>query len=441
MTKKITASKNLLFIFFGSNPTGSRTLLTFFISILFSSLMYGQATWTSNWVNYTQTGGSCIQDPDDENPVNTDIWYNATDPCSVKIAFDGSNCFFRIQLRANPANTNAGGFDNNVWYLIMLANASGTHQLTLGLNAKTSSDDYVYVTDPAGSSETIVYRYSTSSYNAMRSVQVGATTNYYLDFQVPISNLAAYWSGFTASTPFKPYYGTSASGSTVVNKDHAICTNTCTVSFATITTATFTSIQGGTLPVEITSFSSKRIPSGVELQWVCATEKNNYGFNVQRSMDGDHWIARGFVPGSGVSNFPTKYRFVDTSIPSDAGILQYRLEQIDRDGTVNYSPSLSINAYRNEQSALRQNFRNPFGGSSESRSPITFISYTVGELSAVRLEIIDLTGRTVAELLDAQQEVGEYIVSFDGTGYPSGKYITRLRINDRIFTKSMLLIQ
>ena len=83
------------------------------------------------------------------------------------------------------------------------------------------------------------------------------------------------------------------------------------------------------LPVELTSFSYNLIGSKVELNWTTATESNNSGFSVERKND--EWTEIGFVAGSGTTTEPRSYSFVDENLPS--GVYQYRLKQVDFDGS------------------------------------------------------------------------------------------------------------
>lgn len=69
--------------------------------------------------------------------------------------------------------------------------------------------------------------------------------------------------------------------------------------------------------------------------------------------------------------------------------------------------------------ALHQNYPNPF-------NPRTTISYGLGEAVRVRLEVYDLRGRPVAELVNGIQQAGEYSIDLDLSGMPSGLYVCRL---------------
>jgi len=75
--------------------------------------------------------------------------------------------------------------------------------------------------------------------------------------------------------------------------------------------------------------------------------------------------------------------------------------------------------------ALLQNYPNPF-------NPTTTVRYDLPTHSHVSLKIYDLLGREVKTLVDAQQDVGRYAVTWDGTtssghSVSSGVYIYRLQ--------------
>ena len=72
------------------------------------------------------------------------------------------------------------------------------------------------------------------------------------------------------------------------------------------------------------------------------------------------------------------------------------------------------------QFALQQNYPNPFG-------PTTSIDYYLPSTEEVTLDILDVSGRTVATLIDNVETAGRKSVTFDGSDYASGVYFARLR--------------
>jgi hypothetical protein len=82
--------------------------------------------------------------------------------------------------------------------------------------------------------------------------------------------------------------------------------------------------------------------------------------------------------------------------------------------------------------ALLGNFPNPF-------NPQTMIRYQLAAAANVEVSVYDMLGREVSVLVNKQQEPGQYTVTFDGTGLPSGMYLCRLTAGQFSDTKKMLL--
>ena len=103
----------------------------------------------------------------------------------------------------------------------------------------------------------------------------------------------------------------------------------------------FYDISASVLPVELISFDAKLQNNGhVLLDWATATETNNDGFRVQRSIDGHDWEDIGWVAGVGDSKELVEYSFMDRH--PNKNINYYRLNQIDYDGENEYSEIESV---------------------------------------------------------------------------------------------------
>ncbi len=85
---------------------------------------------------------------------------------------------------------------------------------------------------------------------------------------------------------------------------------------------------------------------------------------------------------------------------------------------------------------LSQNYPNPF-------NPVTTISYELASNSTVSIVVYDITGRTVATLVDNQQlQSGRHQVFFDGRSLASGLYIYRMQTSSgQNLTRKMMLVK
>ncbi|QAA34848.1 tandem-95 repeat protein [Clostridium manihotivorum] len=230
--------------------------------------------WPSKFYPYSKKDGTYIYDLYEAYNPGTDLVSSdvltkgqaGTLP-SVYVASDGTNIFFRFRLDANPLAPTSGGFDTSVWQLVVAAedinNGSSSYgkfvqRVTIGIDGKNPSDDYVYITDGA---ETNVYKIFKAISNGTagqqvvpgtRIVKAEGTEPYFLDFQIPISlitdfekNALGMTSPITGDTPVKLYFGTTRAGSiSTINKDWMDGTS---MNFDNLSTVTLSSISQ-TLP-------------------------------------------------------------------------------------------------------------------------------------------------------------------------------------------------
>jgi len=107
------------------------------------------------------------------------------------------------------------------------------------------------------------------------------------------------------------------------------------------------------LPVNILSFTASANGKTTTINWVTASEANNKGFDVQRSLDANTFILVGFVPTKAVngnSSQSISYDYSDFYSPSST--IYYRLKQLDKDGRVNYSKTVAVNTANNNTASI-----------------------------------------------------------------------------------------
>ena len=194
-------------------------------------------------------------------------------------------------------------------------------------------------------------------------------------------------------------------------------------------------------PVELTSFSAAQQGKSVIVSWTTASESNNYGFYVERRSHGadDGWQTLDFVKGAGDTKIGKSYIFIDETLASE-GIYDYRLRQMDYDGSAQFSKTVSAVFHTEVDFALYQNFPNPISVSSGSS---TTLQYSIAERSAVRLTVSNLLGEEIATIADQSTDAGVYTESWQPGTLPSGTYIATLSArslaNGLIRTASLLL--
>jgi len=86
------------------------------------------------------------------------------------------------------------------------------------------------------------------------------------------------------------------------------------------------------------------------------------------------------------------------------------------------------------QFTLYQNYPNPF-------NPSTMIQFDLAKAGNVKLAVFDVTGRTVATLVDGAMSAGAHTVEFDGANLTSGVYFARLEMGGASQARKMALIK
>jgi hypothetical protein len=114
-----------------------------------------------------------------------------------------------------------------------------------------------------------------------------------------------------------------------------------------------------TLPVELASFTVVAKNRTAILSWRTASEVNNLGFEVERSVNAKDWEQITFVNGQGNSSAPVNYSYADpVSQFADGTTLYYRLVQTDFDGRSETLPVRAV-TIGNMAAAPVQVFPNP----------------------------------------------------------------------------------
>jgi hypothetical protein len=206
-------------------------------------------------------------------------------------------------------------------------------------------------------------------------------------------------------------------------------------------------LAGPLLPVELSSFISIVNGREVDLSWETKTEVNTRHFEIERNLESSKdatviWAPVGVVQASGTSTTPRKYSFTDKNL--QAGKYQYRLKMIDNDGSFKYSKIEETEVALPKNFELSQNYPNPF-------NPSTKINYSLPFDSRVTLEVYNIKGERIGQIVNEEQTAGYYAVNFSSSSLSrsiaSGVYIYKLSAIDKssgnIFNsiKKMMLIK
>jgi len=200
------------------------------------------------------------------------------------------------------------------------------------------------------------------------------------------------------------------------------------------------------VPVELTSFSGIFLKDKIILKWETATETNNAGFEIERKLLNTDFEKIGFIQGNGTTANQHQYVFEDKNVTPR--VYQYRLKQIDLDGSFEFSNVIEVDVTSPGKFSLQQNYPNPF-------NPSTKIKFTIQPNSdaalLTTLKVYDVLGNEVVTLVNEEKSAGEYEIEFTAIGgsasggnafrLTSGIYFYQLKAGDFIQTKKMILMQ
>jgi hypothetical protein len=211
------------------------------------------------------------------------------------------------------------------------------------------------------------------------------------------------------------------------------------------TVGTYSNYQLSTpIYVDSTSLSSKIQGQTIVLSWTSNDQIDNK-LEIQRAaIDSKStdtiWNTVSLVQSSDLSDSTQLSSYSDTKLQS--GKYQYRIKITDSDSTISYSNVVeTVIAEIPMNFAISQNYPNPF-------NPSTKINYQVPNDARVILEVYNIAGQKVAELVNQDQSAGYYTVDFGTTGkLASGVYIYRINASDNATgknfteTKKMMLLK
>ncbi len=260
--------------------------------------------WDSIWViagNFNELGGSTCHD--------LARWNGATMfPVNSSTEADAYCTYYNNHYVSWTGTTLQSGDDSpGAFYL----NGTSTH----GLNGGWSGIPLPLSICTVGANVWLAGKTGVATYNALTEQWIDQTGNL-----------------FTPSDTATVFTIVPISGDTMV-----ACGNFNGNGFNYVAMA---AVYNPPLPVKLISFSGRLIEKSVELTWTTGSEKDNFGFYVEHSVDGVNWKLLGFVEGKGTTAVENEYTFTDEKPIS--GVNYYRLKQSDQGGTFAFSLIISV---------------------------------------------------------------------------------------------------
>lgn len=207
------------------------------------------------------------------------------------------------------------------------------------------------------------------------------------------------------------------------------------------------------LPVELSYFEVNLRNLAAEISFSTASEANNHGFNIEKRLyepgkeKQDTFQFVTFIKGYGHSSTDHYYQFRDSNIVFDT-LYEYRLSQIDKDGTI----SKFNNSTRVIYTKISSDVKNLFDIKIAELENITpnptnsncTISFRLSQSSNVKLEIIDLNADNICTIIDGKLDANNYNIKWDLTNYNKqkiavGTYYCRLTVANQVTSKQIIV--
>ncbi len=128
-----------------------------------------------------------------------------------------------------------------------------------------------------------------------------------------------------------------------------------------------------------------------------------------------------------------------TTLSIEAGEHILRVEMKGNDFNLNWinfekTTAIDGNLPEIKEFKLNQNYPNPF-------NPSTTINYSIAQNNLVELNIYNLNGELIKNLVNEKQDIGEYSVNFKVLDLSSGIYFYTLKSGGKTFTKKMMFLK
>ncbi len=186
------------------------------------------------------------------------------------------------------------------------------------------------------------------------------------------------------------------------------------------------------LPVKLLYFTAKNNNEDVNLRWATASETDNAGFQVERSVDGKNFKQISFIPGKGQSAQVVNYALVDKDAFKlmASSTLYYRLVQTDFNGKKEVSNTVLVTFGKVLQTSSAV-YPNPFN------SEIVISVEAIND-GVAKLVVSDIAGKVVYEMTQPIT-IGSSSISTHGLDkLPKGMYFMNLNVNGEMSSQKIV---
>lgn len=193
------------------------------------------------------------------------------------------------------------------------------------------------------------------------------------------------------------------------------------------------------LPVELVHFRALLHEGSVQLHWQTASESNNAGFAIEHAPASQPtaFTQDGFIAGQGTTVQTQTYTYTLRNLTP--GSYHVRLKQIDFDGTITYSPTITLDIpvpllEASSFAVLNAPYPNP--ATTTSTLEITLLTAASYEIT-----LFNLLGQRIGSPFTGRREAGTYTHHLDVGTWPPGTYLVRLNAEGHVQTRKLMVIR
>lgn len=192
--------------------------------------------------------------------------------------------------------------------------------------------------------------------------------------------------------------------------------------------------NGSIVPVELYSFDAEAAGKAVRLNWSTAGEVNLDRFELEKAEVSHTGISAyetiNEVKAQGNTSTMTYYGPIADNNVEFGKTYSYRLRLVDADGSYDYSYAKEITLDGGIGLTLSEPMPNPVVNSAE-------LTYTIGAKSQVTINLYDVTGKLVSELVNNELESGAFTLTLNASSLNSGVYTLVMSVGNNTITKNI----
>ena len=176
-----------------------------------------------------------------------------------------------------------------------------------------------------------------------------------------------------------------------------------------------------TLPIKLLDFTLSQQLQNATLHFSTGNEETLSKIEIQRSANGTDWDKLTSLDAKGNAT-ANKYQYTDAGL--SIGKWYYRLQLIEKDGTVTFSKVLNIEVTTTSAFAVN-NYPNP-------AKTNTIIYYSLANNASVSLALYSIEGKLIKTFAPINQYAGsnKFELNVAGLSLPSGEYLYKLLVTD-----------